>query len=346
VSAPLVSVLMPVRNGLPFLREALDSLSGQTLRDIEIIALEDGSTDGTPQFLAAWSDARLRIIHTGGVGIGAALNAGLEAARAPLIARQDADDVSLPERLAAQAAYLAEVPDVGVVGTTAEYIDERGERVDNDWVRTVRQQQDVACDPARIAELMPLTCCLTHGSVMARTALMRAAGGYRGQMSPAEDYDLWLRLLPETRLAKLPQRLYRYRVHGSQASATAPTVQLMNTLLAKFAYVRKTHPHLPARARLVVIGSGRGAACYRALAPAQGFEVVPPPTALGRDQLPLLKDPTIRRWALEGCDALVVTNFADVQVYADALGASPDGTGPSRVGNFFVPRPDAGRRTA
>src|SRR5687767_7946066 len=220
-ATPRVSVLLPVRNGLPWIREALDSLAWQTLNDFEVIALEDGSTDGTADVLAGWPDDRLRVIPTGGIGIAAALNIGLEAARAPLVARQDADDISAPDRLEAQVDYLIGHTDVGLVATVADYIDGRGEPIENDWVNTVRAQQDVAVTPDQIRELMPLTCCLTHGSIMARTGLLRAAGGYRQAMAPAEDYDLWLRLLPRTPIAKLSRRLYRYRVHDAQVSAQA-----------------------------------------------------------------------------------------------------------------------------
>ena len=343
---PRISVLMPVRNGLPWLHEALDGLSRQTLEDIEIVVLEDGSTDGTMDLLAAWHDRRMRIIRTGGVGIGAALNIGLAAARAPLVARHDADDVSLPERLERQHDYLSSDGDIGLLASAADYIDGDGRPLDNEWVRTVRRQQDPACTPEAIAELMPLTCCITHGSVMARTELLRAAGGYRQELSPADDYDLWLRLLPHTRMARLPERLYRYRVHGTQVSRTASGRQLLYSLVAKLSYLRRVQPQLPQRARMIVLGSGRGAACYRALASSHGFDVVAPPPALERDRLALLDDPVVRRWALESCDVLVVSAFGDIEPYARALGTDTDSGEAVRVGNFIVPVRMARQRAA
>jgi glycosyltransferase involved in cell wall biosynthesis len=319
---PRVSVLMPVRNGLPWLREALESLASQTLTDFELVVLEDGSTDGTADFLASWRDDRMRVIPTGGVGIAVALNIGLGAASAPLVARHDADDVSVPERLAVQTEYLTQHPDVAVLATVADYIDDDGRPVDNEWVQTIRRQQDVAVTPEQIRELMPLTCCMTHGSILARTACLRAAGGYRPSMAPAEDYDLWLRLLPAVQLAKLPERLYRYRVHAAQVSARAREAQLLKTLTAKYQYVRRVCPGLPARARLVIVGEGRGADAYRALAAAHGFDVIADPAA---------------RPTLESCDAVVVANLDDVQAYQRALAA--DGQdGMQRLGNFFIPR--------
>lgn len=333
---PAISVLMPVRNGMPWLRDALDSLSVQTLGELEIIVLEDGSTDGTRDLLESWPDDRLRVIPTGGIGISAALNIGLGAAVAPLVARHDADDVSAPQRLQAQAESLEQRQDVGVLATVASYIDPHGQSVDNDWVRTIREQQDVALEPQQIRELMPLTCCVTHGSVMARTALLRSVDGYREGAAPAEDYDLWLRLLPRTAFAKLPERLYRYRVHDTQQSARQRDQQLLKTLTAKLEYLRRHCPQLPASARLVVAGHGRGAGCYRALASCVGFTTTPPPAALMPERLSLLDDPCVRAWALDACDVLVVPNFADLDAYTRALTPPGDDVPVVRIGNFFV----------
>lgn len=347
---PRISVLMPVRNGLPWLKDALEGIARQTMADFEILALEDGSTDATAEFLRGWGDDRLRVISTGGVGVAAALGIGLDQARAPLVARHDADDVSVPERFAAQVEYLATRTDVAVVASIADYIDAESRPVDNAWVATVRRQQDVAVTPDQIRDLMPLTCCITHGSVMARAGVLRAAGGYRQWCAPAEDYDLWLRLLPRTPIAKLSERLYQYRLHGAQVSATANQHQLYQALAAKFRYLRRVCPGLPSPARLVVVGEGRGAVCYRSLASAHGFDVIPRPAVLGPGKLGLLENRIVRRWTLDCCDAIVVTDFDSLDAYGAALTAGtvagdPDG-GAVRIGNFFVPRRWAERRAA
>lgn len=342
---PRVSVLMPVRNGLPWLAEALASLSRQTLQGFEIIVLEDASTDGTAEFLRTWRDDRLRIIRTGGIGMAGALNIGLDAARAPLVARQDADDVSSPIRLDAQSDYLARHPDVGVLATAADYIDAEGRIVANAWVKTVRRQQDVAMTPQQIADLMPLTCCVTHGSVMARTDVLRAAGGYRADIWPAEDYDLWLRLLSTTSIAKLPHRLYRYRVHDAQLSAQVREQQLTEALAAKLRYLRRVCPGLRSPARLVIVGEGRGAEAYSALAPAHGFEIVPLPAALAQRGPALPAHPTGKPSTGELYDVIVVANFADLESYAEVFDAHGAGA-MVRIGNFFMPRQDVRREAA
>jgi hypothetical protein len=341
---PRVSVLMPVRNGLPWLREALESLASQTFGDFELLVLEDGSSDGTAEFLAEWRDDRMRVIRTRGVGMAAALNLGLDAASAPLVARHDADDVSAPVRLDAQVKYLTSRTDIGVLATVADYIDAQGGTVDNDWVSTVRKQHDVALTPEQIAELMPLTCCLTHGSVMARTTVLRAAGGYRRNIWPVEDYDLWLRLLPDTRIAKLPERLYRYRVHDAQLSAHVREQQLIEALSAKFRYVRRVCPQLPTPAQLVVVGAGRGADCYRALASSHGFQIGTRGSGLGtRCRVP---NPESRVPDLDSCDAVIVANFTNIDAYAQALETDAPDAAAIRIGNFFVPRRWAGQRAA
>lgn len=274
--APLVSVLLPVRNGLPWLPAALDSLWCQTLTRFEAIVIEDGSTDATAALLARQTDPRLRVIATGGVGIAEALNRGLAAARTPLVARQDADDLSHPERFARQVAYLDAHPDIDVVASAADYIGPHGEAIDSDWVRTVRRVHDAAASPDEIARLLPVMCCITHGSVMARTSVVRRAGGYRADCVPAEDYDLWLRLLPAHRFAKLRERLYRYRVHPQQSGDVNRERQTHQAIRAKLAWLRLMEPALPPDARLAASGTDAGRAWYARLAPVAGFTLVGP----------------------------------------------------------------------
>jgi hypothetical protein len=192
------------------------------------------------------------------------------------VARQDADDESRPQRLARQAACLDARRDIAVVATVADYMDLDGRALDNEWVRTIRRQQDVALEPDAIATLMPLTCCVTHGSIMARPEVLRAAGGYRAAFIPADDYDLWLRLLPQHRFVKLAEPLYRYRVHAEQLGAQLRSTQTTNAIRAKLAHVQRRYPSLPLQPRLAVLGSERGDAFYREVAPAAGFTVVQP----------------------------------------------------------------------
>jgi glycosyltransferase involved in cell wall biosynthesis len=263
VTQPAVSVLLPVRDGGRWLVSALESLWRQSMESFEVIALEDGSTDGSAEVLARQTDPRLRVISTGGVGMARALNRGLDAALAPLVARHDADDLSHPDRLRRQAAFLECRRDIDVLATTADYIGPDGQVTRNDWVLAVRAGHDPAVTPEALACLLPVTCCITHGSVMARAAVLREAGGYRAEFWPAEDYELWLRLLPRHRFAKLPSRLYTYRVHPAQQGEGAKAQQTSNAIRAKLEWLRRAEPWLPASARIAAIGTPRGNAWYR-----------------------------------------------------------------------------------
>ncbi len=318
---PRVSVLMPVRDGLPWLPSALDTVLAQTFTDFELIVLEDGSTDATPDVLASVTDPRVRVIPTGGVGIARALNAGLAVARGVYVARHDADDESEPARLERQVEVLDAQPDVDVVSTVAEYIDTGGQVVVNDWVDIVRRQQDAALTHEAIRELMPLTCCVTHGAVLLRRQVLLDAGGYRADMVPAEDYDLWLRLLPRHRFVKLPDRLYRHRLHAGQTGFRARDEQTRKAVLAKLNYVRRVCPRIPDQAALAIVGSTRGDAHYRDAAPLAGFRPVEWPSDW--DVLAVTDFATIdaqyRELTREGCIELIGNCFVAVP-YASSRG--------------------------
>jgi glycosyltransferase involved in cell wall biosynthesis len=273
---PRVSVLLPVRNGMPWLPAALDSVWRQTFTDFEVLVVDDGSTDGTAAELTRHTDPRLRVLPTSGVGLARALNHGLAHARGTLVARHDADDLSHPERFVRQVAFLEAHPDVDVLASVADYIGADGAAIDSDWVRTVRRQHDAATTPEQIARLMPVTCCITHGSVMMRAAVVRGAGGYRHSYVPADDYDLWLRLLPRYRLAKLPDPLYCYRLHADQLGARARDRQTYHAIRAKLQWLRRVEPGLPVDARLAASGSTPGDDLYTRAAPEAGFAPVGP----------------------------------------------------------------------
>lgn len=312
MTQPEVSVLLPVRNGGRWLVSALESLWRQTLASFEVIALEDGSTDGSAEVLAKQTDPRLRVIPTGGVGMARALNRGLDEVRAPLVARHDADDLSHPDRFRKQVDFLGCRRDVDVLATAANYIGPDGGVVRNDWVLAVRGGHDPAVTPEDLARLMPVTCCITHGSVMARTAVLRAAGGYRAEFWPADDYELWLRLLPRHRFAKLPSRLYSYRIHPAQQGEKAKSLQTSCAIRAKLEWLRRAEPWLPAHGRLAAIGTSRGNDWYHQVGPSAGLV----PVGLH-----------------ESWDVLAVTDFTRLD---ECLEASQARYGGRVQGNFIV----------
>ncbi len=219
--SPRVSVLLPVRDASRTLDECLASLGAQTLSDHEVIAVDDHSTDGSRARLdrAAREDERVRVLDNPGRGLVAALNAGAAAARAPLVARMDADDVCRPDRLRAQAARLDAESDLAVLGTRVRLAGEvranAGMRAYVDWLNALVDHDAIVRD-------LYVESPLAHPTVMLRARLLARLGGYRAFEGP-EDYDLWLRAhAAGARFAKLPEVLLDWRDGPDRLSRTDP----------------------------------------------------------------------------------------------------------------------------
>ena len=219
--APQISVLLPVRNALPYLGASLLSLWRQTLADFEVIAVDDGSTDGSGAALeqAAAREPRLTVIHTPPLGLPAALNAALGAARAPLVARHDADDLSHRRRLALQAAALARDPETAVMGCRLRMFPApevgAGMRRWADWHNALLTHEEMANE-------MLIDSPLAHGTAVVRGEWLERVGGWEERGWP-EDLDLWLRLLRAgARFAKRPEALYGWRQHRGSATRRDP----------------------------------------------------------------------------------------------------------------------------
>lgn len=315
----LVSVVMPVRNGMPYLPLSIESLLNQTYRAFEIIVVDDGSSDGTSDYLKRIADPRLRVIrHETGKGIVAALNSGIAEAKGEFIARQDADDLSAHDRIGCQVEFLRKHSGVAVVASHVNFIAEDGSVFEDQWTREVRRLHDPAISSDDLRRLLPLTCCIAHGSIMARKTALMAAGGYRTDFEWAEDYDLWLRLLPDYQFAKIPRQLYSYRVHNARVSAEKRHDQIRNCLRSKLAYLRRSHPHLPPVLRTWIQGENLGAEMYRALL----------------SEFSLVELPLTFEGASAECDLIVVTEFNRLDEFESMLSSGEREW--SRTGNFFL----------
>lgn len=205
---PAVSVLLPVYNASEFLREALDSLIVQTFEDFEVIAVDDGSTDDSLEILREYAqrDHRFRVLSRPNTGIVGALNDGLAVARAPLIARMDADDISRPERFARQVAFMNEHKQVIALGTWVAMTWVNGLPIYT--YRTPPKHQEIAHQL-----LIGNGGAIIHPSAVFRREALEVGGGYREKALWYEDFDLYLRLLECGELANLPEVLLDYRQH-------------------------------------------------------------------------------------------------------------------------------------
>jgi len=210
--APSVSVLMPVRNAQPYLGEAVASILGQSHADLELVAVDDGSSDGSSELIAelARGDDRMRVVPGPGRGVAAAANAGLAACRGPLVARMDADDLSLPRRLEIQLAHLAVHPDCVALGGQADLIDEDGDPLG--WILNPLDHEGI------LAALRRSSCEIVNCSSVMRLDAARAVSGYREGVL-GEDIDLFLRLAERGRLANVPEHVLRVRKHSGSLTA-------------------------------------------------------------------------------------------------------------------------------
>ncbi len=225
-AAPRVSVLLASRDGERHLPAALAGIAAQTCRDVELVAVDDGSSDATPEILARHAAAHpgTRVIRTAGVGLAAALDLAAHQATGALLARHDGDDVSHPTRLARQVEFLDAHEDVALVGTAAHIIDDAG---------APAGELRVPFEPVRIRRLLARANPFVHGSVMMRRGAYMRAGGYRGAFRASQDYDLWLRLPADAGLANLPEPLYLWRHHARGVFTRARDQQLFYAALAR-----------------------------------------------------------------------------------------------------------------
>lgn len=218
---PAVSILLPVRNEERHLPAALESLFRQTLNSWELVAVDDGSSDGTAAILreAARRDPRVRVLCPANRGLVAALNAGLEACRSPIVARMDGDDLCHPRRLEIQAAFLAERPETGLVACAFRHFPRTGL---GSGMRAYEQWQNGLAGHEEIVRDLFVESPFVHPSVMFRRDAVMAVGGYR-ETGWAEDYDLWLRMAAAgARFSRLSRTLFFWRERPERATRTLP----------------------------------------------------------------------------------------------------------------------------
>lgn len=237
-AAPEVSVLMAVHNGERYLESALRSVMEQTLREIEIVVVDDCSTDATPQILAslATEDPRIRILTTPqNLRLAGALNVGLEQVRAPLIARMDADDLCVPHRLEVQKRFMDTHPEITLTGTSIDWIDEHGALMR----RSVRGR-----DSFTTRWVVRFFLSISHPTFMFRPTLPDGTPlRYDAQIKLSQDHELLSRLLLNgAQIACLPDVLLSYRVHGAAVSVAKRDEQRASSKRLCTEFQRRTLP--------------------------------------------------------------------------------------------------------
>ncbi|NIM26861.1 MAG: glycosyltransferase [Gammaproteobacteria bacterium] len=254
-TTPAVSILMPVRDAAATLDACLDSIRAQTFGDYELLVLDDASGDASGEIVAARAraDARIRLPAPHGRGLVACLNAGLAAARAPLVARMDADDLMDRERIALQRKYLSEHPHVDLVASRVRAFPPEQVRA---GMREYLRWQNACLAGDALREEIYVESPFAHASVMYRRDAVRAAGGYRDGDFP-EDYELWLRLERiGCRMAKIDRCLLDWRQHDESLSRRDPRYSrdAFDRLRARYLL---EDPRLAQGRPLVLWGAGR-----------------------------------------------------------------------------------------
>ena len=237
---PTVSVILSVRNGEPYLKQAIDSILAQSFRDFELIVVDNHSTDDSPNIVESYDDERIILTKPEEpLHLAQALNYAASMARGEYVARMDADDVSHPARFEKQIQYMREHPEVGILGSQVRPIDADGELITGGQYNKPESHADIACS-------LFFGCALWHPSVMLRKSVIDKLGWYSSptiagrEEYSTEDYDLWCRASGHTKVHNLPDVLLDYRIHADNHSlgSSRRRENLKNLVLILSRYIK------------------------------------------------------------------------------------------------------------
>jgi len=241
VAEPILTVLMTVRNGEPYLREAVASILHQTYSAFRFLILDNASTDNSRKSIRVFKDSRIELVELPeDIGQVVALNRGLQMIDTPLVARMDADDLSLPQRLEKQMLYMAQRPQVVLLGTWCQSIDEVGNLVSRFYPPTSHQA---------IIDAFATYNPFAHSSVLFRCVPVQEMGGYPADYSHAQDNALWLRLSRQYQVANLPEELVQIRIHPGQTSLSTDMRTARRWDALRLFQQAMAHPGLSPQAR-------------------------------------------------------------------------------------------------
>lgn len=240
-SPPLVSVVIPSYQHAAYVRRAVESVLEQTMEDIEVIVVDDGSTDGTPDIVARIHDPRLQLVRLAENRREHARNTGLSMARGRYVAFQNSDDEWLPHKLERQLEVMDNRPEVGAVFSAVELIDENGNPATDTWANGVFFDGREKRDSAEWLRSFFYSNSLCIVSAMVRHDLLSRTGGFRPSMIQLSDYDMWVRLAAISELEVLTEPLARMRIDGHRnlsapnPGASARSILEMVDLLENYA---------------------------------------------------------------------------------------------------------------
>jgi len=222
VNKPTISAIMSVYNGERYLKQSIESVLKQTFTDFEFIIVDDGSTDGSSEIIRGYGDDRIKVIRNEvRIGLTKSLNKALGKARGEYVARQDADDISLPRRLEEQIKFFEKHPKVALLGTNVYIIDEKG-RILEEKKLNPRPNKNFLKHNEFI-----------HGSVMLKKAVIDNLGGYNELFKYSQDYELWLRIAKYHDVRNLQTPLYALRIHRTSIGLTETEEQFLFGMLAR-----------------------------------------------------------------------------------------------------------------
>jgi glycosyltransferase involved in cell wall biosynthesis len=230
MTTPRISVLMSVRNGLPFVETTIESVRAQTCPDWEFVIVDNASSDGTADVVEriALDEPRIRFLQNDSdLGHSGGLNRGIAVCGGEWVARIDGDDIALPDRFERQLAFVSENTDVLATSCLAHYIDAAGKRVGK-TVHDLTTREDFAR-----YQVQELPIGLLHPGAFIQKATLDALGGYRPEFDPANDIDLWCRISDRGLILVQPEYLIEYRIHGGSLSAQSFELARLKHLWAR-----------------------------------------------------------------------------------------------------------------
>ena len=222
MAKPRIDVIMSVYNGKRFLRQAIESVLNQSYPNFKFIIVDDGSKDNSVDIINSFHDERIELIRNEKtLGLTKSLNKALRIADGKYVARQDADDVSLPDRFESQVNFLEKHPEVDVLGTSIYLIDDKGTNIGKRTPYPTPSKQ-IFLDRNEVF----------HGSAMIRRDALQGVGGYGELFRYSQDYDLWLRIATQNNIRNLKTPLYSFRMHNSSVSLKKTKEQHLYSLFA------------------------------------------------------------------------------------------------------------------